>query len=387
MVEGRQRSSGARAHGDDDLLEGNGSHVPGGKYTRYRRGTTGIDLDLAEAGQLDLAVLQPVGVGNQTDLDEDTRHIHLVAFAGLAIGVGQTHHLAAITTHFSGSGVHDDLDVRQRTGLALQDLIGTQGVAEFQHGHMLDDTGQVDGRLDTGVATTDHRHTLALEQRAVTVRAVGHALAAVFLLAGHVHFAPAGTGGQDHRLAAQGSAAGQLDLDQAIAGQFGRALLGDHVNIVFLDVLLQAGDQFRAFGVGHGDEVLDTDSIHHLTTETLSHHTGTDALACGVDRGRGTGRATADYQYFVGLTLVQLGRFLLGGAGIQLVVHLRQRDAALSEVLAVQVGRRDGDVLAFFALLLAQRTVEHGVGVVRFHSRSQENCPDVVQAVLARQRD
>src|SRR5690606_25710761 len=308
VVEGRQRSSGARAHGDDDLLEGNGSHVPGGKYTRYRRGTTGINLDLAEAGQLDLAVLQPVGVGNQTDLDEDTGHVHLMAFVGLAVGVGQTHYLVAIATHFSGSGVHDDLHVRQRAGLALQDLIGTQGVAELQHSHVLDDTGQVDGCLDTGVATTDHRHALALEQRAVTVRAVGHALATVFLLAGHVHFAPAGTGGQDHRLAAQGSAAGQLDLDQAIAGQFGRALLGDNVNVVLLDFLLQAGNQFRAFGVGHGNDVLATHGIHYLAAEALGHQTGANALARSIDGCRGAGRTTADDQHFVGSLLVQLGR-------------------------------------------------------------------------------
>src|SRR3546814_13793630 len=44
----------------------------------------------------------------------------------------------------------------------------------------------------SGVAAANHRHALALEQRAVAVRAVGHALVAVFVFAGHAHLPPAG---------------------------------------------------------------------------------------------------------------------------------------------------------------------------------------------------
>ena len=43
-----------------------------------------------------------------------------------------------------------------------------------------DDAGEVDRRFDAGVAAADHRHALALEERAVAMRAVGDALAAVF---------------------------------------------------------------------------------------------------------------------------------------------------------------------------------------------------------------
>src|SRR5690606_2319600 len=140
---------------------------------------------------------------------------------------------------------------------------------------------------------------------------------------------PAGAGCQDDRLAAQGSAAGQFDLDQAIAGQFGRALLGDHVNVVLLDVLLQAGNQFGAFGVGYGNEVLDTHGIHDLTAEALGNQTGADALACRIDGSRGTSRTAADNQYFVGLFFVQRCRCTLGGAAVDLVDDLGQRHAAL----------------------------------------------------------
>src|SRR5690606_39381965 len=70
---------------------------------------------------------------------------------------------------------------------------------------------QVDRRLDTGVAATNHRHALALEQRAIAVRAIGHALVLVLLLTGHVDIAPACTGGQDHRAALDRAAIGELE--------------------------------------------------------------------------------------------------------------------------------------------------------------------------------
>ncbi len=219
------------------------------------------------------------------------------------------------------------------------------------------------------------------------MRAVGHALAAVFLLAGHVHFAPAGTGGQDHRLAAQGSAAGQLDLDQAIAGQFGRALLGDHVNVVLLDVLLQAGNQFRTLGVRHGNEVLDTHGIHYLAAETLGHQTGANALARSVDGCRGAGRATADDQHFVGSLLVQLGRLALGRTTVDLVDDLGQRHAALAEVFAVQEHGGHSHDLAALDFVLEQGAIDHHMGDVRVQGRHQVQRLYHVRAVLAGQRD
>src|SRR5690606_36336598 len=80
-----------------------------------------------------------------------------------------------------------------------------------QQGDVGDEAGQVDGRFHAGVAAADHRHALALEQRTVAVRAVGDATATVFLLAGHVHFAPAGTGRKDDGLGLQPRAVLELD--------------------------------------------------------------------------------------------------------------------------------------------------------------------------------
>src|SRR3546814_10829094 len=71
--------------------------------------------------------------------------------------------------------------------------------------------------FNTGVATANNCHTLALEQRTIAVRAVGHTVVAVFALAGHVDFAPARAGCQDDSLAFHDAAIGQTDFDQALA--------------------------------------------------------------------------------------------------------------------------------------------------------------------------
>src|SRR3546814_13754714 len=71
--------------------------------------------------------------------------------------------------------------------------------------------------FNTGVATANNCHTLALEQRTIAVRAVGHTVVAVFALAGRVDFAPARAGCQNDSLAFHVTALGQPDLGQALA--------------------------------------------------------------------------------------------------------------------------------------------------------------------------
>ncbi len=122
----------------------------------------------------------------------------MLDLAGGAIFVIHPHHLAAVTDHFSGAGTHDDIDVGHGAGLLLQYLVGTQSVGKLHHCNVFDNASQIDGGLDTGVTTPDHRNPLALEEGAITVRAVGHTLGAVLKLARHVQVAPAGTGRQDH---------------------------------------------------------------------------------------------------------------------------------------------------------------------------------------------
>ena len=213
MVEGAQRSLGALAHGDHDLLVRHRGHVAGGEDAGQRGLATGVDDDLAARRQLD-AALEPLGVGQQADLHEDTFQLDRLELLGVAVLVHQAGDLLAVALHFAGQGTGDHLDVRQAVELALQHGVGAQLAVEFQQGHVGDDAGQVDGRLDARVAAADHRHALALEQRAVAVRAEAHALGLVFLLAGHAHFAPASAGGEDQGLGLEAAAALEPHLVQ-----------------------------------------------------------------------------------------------------------------------------------------------------------------------------
>ena len=69
--------------------------------------------------------------------------------------------------------------------LVLQHRVRAQLRVELDQGHVGCDACEVDRRLDAGIAAADHRDALALEQRSVAMGAVGHALVAVFLLAGN----------------------------------------------------------------------------------------------------------------------------------------------------------------------------------------------------------
>ena len=100
-----------------------------------------------------------------------------------------------------------------------------------------------------------------------------------------------------------------------------------HVDAVLEDVLLQRGGELRALGVLHGDEVLDGHGVEHLAAEALRSNAGADALARGVDRGRGTGRAAADDQHVEGLLLGDRRGLLRHRAGVELGDDLLQAHA------------------------------------------------------------
>ena len=232
MVEGAQRGLRALAGGDDDLLVRHRGHVARREDARHAGVALGVDDDLAEAAQLHRA-LQELGVGHQADLHEHAGQRQPVLGTGDAVLVDQAVHLLAVTGHLGGLGIEVDGDVGHAPELVHQHLVGLELVCELQQGDALDHAGQVDGRLDAGIAAADHRHVLALEQRAVTVRAVGHALGAVLGLSGHVHVAPAGAGGQDHAARQQSRAVLQRHRGMAarLVGRvdLGHPLQGDDV--------------------------------------------------------------------------------------------------------------------------------------------------------------
>ena len=252
---------------------------------------------------------------------------------------------------------------------------------------MGDDAGQVDRRFDAGVAAADHGNPLALEQRTVAMRAEADALGLVFLLAGHVHFTPAGAGGEDDGLAFHRGAVFELDLEQVAGGQPGCPLQVHHVHFIRLDVLFQCRDQLRSFGFLDRDEVLDAQGIHHLAAETLGQHAGADALAGGIDGRRGAGRSAADDQHVESL----LGRNLFGGprggAGIESGDDFLDAHPALAEFLAIQIDRRHGHDLAGIHLVLEHRAIDHRAAYAGVEYGHQVQRLNDIGAVVAGERN
>ena len=283
-----------------------------------------------------------------------------------------------------------DHHVLQAFQLADQHRIGSQLVTEFEQRHMTDDAGEVDRRLDTRVTATDHRHPLALEQWAVAVRAVGHTLVAVLLLARHVDFAPARAGGQNHGLAFQRRSIGELHADQATG--FGRRdqLLGtlqvEDLDVVLLRVLLQRRSEFRPVGFEHRDEVLDAHRVHRLPAHALGKHAGADALARSVHGRSRACRAAADDQHVVSVLRAELGGIARGGTGVELLDDLFHIHPALAEMSAVQEHHRHCQDLALFHFGLVQPAVDHDALDARVQHRHQVQRLHNVRAVVAGQR-
>src|SRR5690606_26832988 len=170
VIERAQRRLGAFAHGDDDLLVGGRRGIAGCKYTCHGSLAACVDFDLAARAELDRA-LQPIRVRQQADLDEDAFDVEPMQFTCAAILVRQTGDLAALAVHLGRLSRQDDSHVRQAAELALQDLVRPQTAVELDHRYVRDDAGQINRGLYAGVPAADHRHALALEQRAVAVRA------------------------------------------------------------------------------------------------------------------------------------------------------------------------------------------------------------------------
>jgi len=245
--------------------------------------------------------------------------------------------------------------------------------------------GQINRRFNAGVATTNHRHTLALEQRAIAVRAVGNTAAAVFLLAGDVHFAPAGAGGNQHGFALQHRAIGEMNFTNGARHQLCRALVVHDVNVVGLDVLLKSGSQFRTIGFVNGNKILDRHGVEHLATETLGQHASVNTLAGGINRCSSTGRATADDKHVKSVLAAELFRITLCRAAVGFRQDFFQRHPALAEGFAVQQHGRHRHDLTGINLVLKQGTINHGVAHARVQCRHQVQCLNHVRAVVTAQ--
>ena len=270
--------------------------------------------------------------------------------------------------------------------LFLNSSVGAQPAVELQYGDVLHDTGEINRRLNTRVATTDHRHRLTLEQRAITVGAVGHTAATVFLFARHVHLAPACAGRQHYAAAAHNGVA-HRNLNHAVLTNTepGGAVTVHNVDIVVLHVGFEVRGQTRPLGCRHRDKVLDAHGVHQLSAKTVSQDAGANPFARGINRRRGTGRPTPDNQHVEAVFVVQRRLITLGGLAIDLAQNLFQADAPLGKRLPVQKYRGHRHYFLFVDLVLEQRAINHlvaNIGVDRRHHVQRLNH---VRAVLAAQ--
>src|SRR5690606_18320489 len=282
-------------------------------------------------------VLEPLGIGHQTDLDEHAFELDLDRFPAVAVFVGQAIDFLAVAVDFGGLRRHDDVHVGQAAQFTLQHLVGAQGVAVFDQRDMRHQAREVDGRLDTGVSAADDRYALALEQGAVAVRAIGHAIVAILSFAGNVDFAPARARCQDNGLALEHTAVSQPDFGQALARHQCLGLLQVHdVDVVGLDVLLKCGGEFRPFGFLHRDVVFDGHGIQDLAAKALGRHACAYAFACGINRRCRASRTSADDQYVVGVLGAELFGTTRGRAGIQPGEDFLDTGTALAKDFAIQ---------------------------------------------------
>jgi hypothetical protein len=164
------------------------------------------------------------------------------------------------------------------------------------------------------------------------------------------------------------------------------ALQVHDVHVVILDVVLQRHGQLGAFGLGDGDEVLDPQRVLHLAAETLGHHAGADALARGVDRASGAGRAAADDQHLVRRLLADLGRSAFDSARVQLGEDFLDRHLAAAPHRAAQEGGGHGHHAARLDLgIVVPPSIRVAdVGVVQRHQRQRLHH---LGAVVAGQRE
>ena len=110
MIEGGQACGGSGAQGDHDLLVWLGGAIASGDDAWHVGTPMVIDDDLATIRQLN-NTLEPFGVRQQTDLDEDAGNINRLVGIGAEVEVLQPADLRAVTDDLVGGSSRDDIDI------------------------------------------------------------------------------------------------------------------------------------------------------------------------------------------------------------------------------------------------------------------------------------
>ena len=118
MVKSTHRCRRSSAEGNNNLFERHVGAVTGCEDARNRRCTSVIDHDFASPRQGN-GVLEPFGVGDETDLHEYAIEIDAMLGRGSAVLVNDCVDSLPVTEHFFGQRIGDDGDVGERLNAAL----------------------------------------------------------------------------------------------------------------------------------------------------------------------------------------------------------------------------------------------------------------------------
>ncbi len=219
------------------------------------------------------------------------------------------------------------------------------------------------------------------------MRAEGDAAVAVGVLAGHAERAPAGTGREDHTLRLQRGTVLEAHGDRAPGGhrrfEFDGPLARHPLDLVVADMAFEVGREARSLGLRDRDVVLDRQCVERLTAEALGRDAGADALARGVDRGRGTGRPAAHDQHVERRLFGERLGAPLGCPGVKAGDDFLERHASRAEGLAVHVDRRHGHDAAGLGLAGVERTVDGQVPNARVQCGNRVEGLHHVRTVVA----
>ena len=168
VFKGRQGSFGTVAHGDDDLLKGNGRDDTRRIDVRHIRAVVVIHDDLAALIKLHDS-FEEAGAGHKADLQEDAVDSELRLCVRLSVLQGEAGQMMTIAVELHGLRGVEDVHVGQRAKFLLEDGIGFQGLSILHQRHVRADAGEIDGRLSAAVAAANDRDPLALIERTVAV--------------------------------------------------------------------------------------------------------------------------------------------------------------------------------------------------------------------------
>ena len=147
-----------------------------------------------------------------------------------------------------------------------------------------------------------------------------------------------------------------------LAGKFHGVDLAivEHFHGVIVEMLTQIVGQLCPGSLGNGDEIFDAYGVFHLSADAAGNERHLQSLACRVDGGRRTGRATAENDHIVFalhglLTVAQLASEPV----FQLLQEHAQVAPADVQLLTVGIDRRHGLNVEAAHLLLEECPVDH----------------------------